>query len=116
MSIRSKIAKRLHNITGSTSTIFVINKFVEDYGKLLDLKIDQAAKTVEGSVLLHGEGSPIKLRIEYAMVTHGLSTSVMVRSAQSDKAWLSAVLAKFVVGKTWAIPEDKADLLHEFLG
>ena len=117
MSIRSKVAKLLDHLTDSATTTAVINQYIGEYGKVIDLTIDNTNKKATVSVLLKGESSPIAVRVdEYEILRNDSSTSVRIKHASCDRPWLDAVLQRFVVGKSWDVPADKLDLLDDFLG
>lgn len=117
MSVLSRLAKGLDHLTGSASTKVAINQLIGEYGKMIELRIDNKNKTVIASVLLKGESSPIEVRIDkYEIIKNDSSASVLVKDASSDKAWLNAVLKNFVIGKSFDVPADKIDFIDDFLG
>ena len=117
MSLRSKVAKIADSLTGSYSTRVAINRYMGEYGKMITLTIDNKNNKVIASVLLNGESSPMEVRIDgYEIIKNDSSASVLVKDASSDRAWLSAILKKYVVGKSWEVPADKIDFLDDFLG
>ena len=117
MSIFSKVAKGLDRLTGSASTTFAINLLIGEYGKMIELRIDNKNQKVIASVVLKGESSPIEVRIDkYEIIKKDSSASVLVKDASSDKAWVDAVLKNFVIGKSFDVPADKIDFLDNFLG
>lgn len=64
MSIFGKIIKSLDQLTGSAGIKLFINRQYGEYGKMIELKIDNKNKKVIASVLLKGESSPIEVRID----------------------------------------------------
>ena len=110
MSKLSNFAGVLDRLTGSASTKLAINSRIGEYGKMLELMIDNKTKKVTVSVLLKNEESPIKVTVDkYEFVKSDSRASVVIKEASSDKAWLDAVLKNFVVGRPFAIPSKTVD-------
>ncbi|HWZ95796.1 MAG TPA: hypothetical protein VNW30_11430 [Opitutaceae bacterium] len=72
------------------------NTLIARYGKVQDLKIDSARKTVEVSCLLKGEPSPITIRIEnYTVETEGDKKFIRAANFSCSRPWLQNLLADF---------------------
>jgi hypothetical protein len=116
MSIFSKIIKIANSvdtfITGGAITRSLINSQIKEYGEVIDLKIDNQAKTISLSVLLKGENLPINVKIdEYELD----NAEITIKSANAERAWLNAALQNFVVGKSFKVPKNIKDYVNDFL-
>lgn len=117
MNISNKIVKGLDRLTGSASTKFILNRLIGEYGKMIELTLDTKNKKIIASALLKGENVPIKVIIDkYEIIKKNSASSIVVKEASSDKAWLNAILKSFIVGKSWDIPTDRVDFIDDFLG
>ena len=117
MALFDKLAKAANQFTGSAVPKTIINRFIEDYGKVVDLDIDNKSKTITATILLNGDSDPIRVRIdEYEVIKAGSSSSIVVGDASSDRAWVDALLKNCVTGKSWKIPEMAAAGLDAVLG
>ena len=120
MSILSKIAKfakcvddRLNNGRG---LCWVVNRKIEEYGEVLDIKLDNKDKTIKVKVLLKGESEVIEVAVdEYEIVRNDAETLIRVASASSDRPWLDAALRNFVVDRNFRVPEKTVGYLEDFL-
>jgi hypothetical protein len=120
MSIFSKIIKIANSvdtfITRGAITRSLINSQIKEYGEVIDLKIDNQAKTISLSVLLKGENSPINVKIEeYELKQDSGKSKITVKSANAERAWLNAALQNFVVGKSFKVPKNIEDYVNDLL-
>ena len=117
MPLLGRIAKALDQATGSAGPRKLLNQYISDYGEITDLAIDAANRRITARLLLHGEREPLEVRVEaYELVRTNASLSFVIRSAGSDRAWLDAVLNRFIVGHAWEIPDKAAPLVEGLLG
>lgn len=63
MSLKSKVSKLFHIISKSATTRVGINWVIGEYGRIIQLKIDNKNKAMLASVLLKEESLPIEIRI-----------------------------------------------------
>jgi hypothetical protein len=116
MSLKSKIIKGIYNLTPNTLIIGLINRYIAEFGKVIDFCIDGKSKELAIKVLLAGETEAINLTVHnYKIVkTDNKACFVMLRGS-SDRLWVNAVLQK-VVGNEFNIPREHLDIVEEFLG
>lgn len=117
MSLLGKMVRTVDQATGSVGPRRAINQYIRDYGEITELAIDTDRKRISAQLLLHGERVPLQVCVEaYEVVKTGSSVSLLVKAASSDRAWLDAVLNRFLVGRPWEIPAKAAALVDGFLG
>ena len=117
MSIISKFAKFASNmdnlITGGKITKTLINSRIKEYGKVIDLKIDNKNKQISVKALLNGEESPIEVKVEEYELQE---ESITIKKISSDRTWVNTALSNFVAGKSFALPPKSIDFINDFLG
>ena len=117
MSILGKLAKYAASadniLTGGKVTNHLINTHIQEYGEMLELKLDNRNRTVRCSILLNGETEPIELVVDEYIIDNG---AIEVLKASSDRPWLDAVINNFIVGRKFPLPEKSAGFLSSFLG
>ncbi len=116
MSLKSKIIKGIYKLTPNTIIIGLINRYITEFGKVIDFKIDGKSKELSIKIILAGETEAINLTVHnYKIVkTDSKAFFVMLRGS-SDRLWVNAVLQR-VIGKELNIPEEHLDIVEEFLG
>ena len=76
-------------------------------GKVLDLKIDFKAKTLQCNLKLNGENETIGVSADgFELVNSGEHYYINVESAQVSREWLQTLVNQFVVGKQIEISAD----------
>ena len=117
MSIKSKIAKIAFNfdnwLTGGRATRSYINRRIEEYGEVIELKIDNKSKRISVKALLNGETDPIEVNVEEYDLQ---GDSITIKKISSDRAWVNAALGNFVAGKSFTLPPKSVDFINDFLG
>ena len=84
--------------------LFVANLVLRGIGKLTDFKLDLDSRTFHARTLLAGEVEPIDLWVkEFYVYKDTQGYHVVVRSAESNKIWLTNMLTH-VVGRAWTLP------------
>ena len=112
----SRLAKTLDKITSSKSTIFLLNQILSKYGKITDLGIDRDIHKLNVYILLKGEDIPIKLNIhKYEIIKNGLTTSFIIKEANSDRDWVNAIINNFILGKEFLVPSKIENYINDFL-
>lgn len=72
---------------------------------MTELKIDDQLKTIEGTVLLKGETSPIEFRlIDYALTAAGEHGTITVGDITVSREWMQTLAREMVVGKAFPLP------------
>ena len=117
MSIISKIAKIASNLdnwaTGGRITKTLINSRIKEYGKVIELKIDNKEKRISVKALLNGEATPIEVEVEEYELHND---SIEIKKVSSDRAWVHAALSNFIAGKSFPLPPKSMDFINDFLG
>ena len=112
-----KIKKMAAQASGASGAKVIINRLISEYGKVCDLEVNKNKCSIIASILLEGENDPIKVTIEkYEIIKTDTSTSVMIKSASSDKAWLNTGIKNFLIGKSWDIPPKAIPFLDGLIG
>jgi hypothetical protein len=110
------IVKKLDALTGSAGSKFAVNSLIGEYGKMLELKIDHANRTVRASIMLKGEREPIDIKIEkYSITNDGDDASIVIEEAETSREWLNAALKNFVLGQPLPLPAKYINLIEGFL-
>jgi hypothetical protein len=79
---------------------------------MLNLSIDSKLKTIHIEVQLKGEKDPTTIIIhEYAIITEGSQTSILVKKAASSKEWMDLLIRDFVEDRKFPIPQNYANTL-----
>ena len=116
MSLKSKIIKGIYKLTPNTVIIGLINRYIAEFGRVIDFKIDGKSKELSIKVLLAGETESINLTVHnYKIVKTDNKAFFIMLKASSDRLWVNAVLQK-VIGKELSIPQEQLDIVEEFLG
>lgn len=116
MPLLNKIVKKVDEITSSNSTRFVINLYIKEYGKLVELKIDNQNNKIAASILLNGDTVPIRLCVEkYQILNQENSATIEIIQASSDRPWINAIINNFVIGRKFNIPSGKVEFANDFL-
>jgi hypothetical protein len=91
-------------MTSRAAQHYVNNQIVR-YGEVQKLKIDSRQKTVEVSCLLHGEPSPIGIKIEnYIVETDGVKKFFQATDISCTRPWLQNLLADFARNRRIELP------------
>ena len=82
-----------------------------DYGEVLDFRIDSVARSAELHVLLKGEKEPLTVTIEqYELSSEGQEDYIIVKRARASRAWVEAVLRKFLIDRKHKIPAQYSSM------
>jgi hypothetical protein len=91
-------------MTSRAAQIFVNSK-ISRYGEVQKLKIDSRQKTVEVSCLLHGELSPINIKVEnYTVEATGTKKFFQATDISCTRPWLQNLLADFAKNRRVELP------------
>jgi hypothetical protein len=100
------------NLMISKGAQMYANKLISRYGVVNDLKIDPQKKTVDAVCQLHGETTPITVRVErYSVVEKAGKKYVQVSKCSCSRPWAQALVEDFIVGKQVEVPAWAVDSL-----
>jgi hypothetical protein len=89
----------------SRAAQFYVNSQIARYGEVQKLKIDSRQKTVEVSCLLHGEPSPISIKVEnYKVETAGDKKFFQATDISCTRPWLQNLLSDFAKNRRVELP------------
>ena len=89
-----------------------INKHYGRYGKMIQLKVDPAHKTIEAEILLAGETELIKIEVtRYNYAKQGDNSVFTVNQVTVSREWMSLLANELLVDKPLAIPASAAKWL-----
>jgi hypothetical protein len=89
----------------SRAALAFVNNQIARYGTVQDLKIDSRRKTVDISCLLHGEPTPINVKIEsYAVETVGDKKFIQITGINCSRPWLHNLLTDFAQNRRVELP------------
>ncbi len=93
--------------------IKALNHKIKRIGIMLNLKVDPKSKTIDFSVLLVGEETPLEVKVEsYEMNERDGKSFMKVGKVDTSKTWLNIVLDEFVDGKEVELSAKTARLLN----
>jgi hypothetical protein len=104
MSFQSSLLKIAIKLTPNILIIWVANIVLKGIGELTAFSFDLDLRTAHVQVLLLGEEQPIDVWVDgFAIISDEQSHYFILRRAQSNKPWLTNILAR-IIGKHWKIP------------
>lgn len=84
--------------------VWVANVILKGIAELTDFSFDLEARKAYIQIQLLGESERIEVWLDgFAVVSDGESREFIIHQAQSNRLWLSNLLAR-IAGKTWKIP------------
>lgn len=92
---------------------FTANQVMEDFGEMLELKIDSRKRKANLLVLLKGETVPIGVTIEGYNINE--DNTLELNAVTADRAWINEIMVRFVTGRKIALPPLAATLLRRVL-
>lgn len=105
MSFKSGFIKMAIKCTPNFLVIWVANMILKGIAKLKDYSFDFEPRAAHAQIQLAGEAEPIDVWMEnFAIVKIDGTYHLIVQKAESNKLWLTNILAR-ITGKTWKIPE-----------
>jgi hypothetical protein len=91
-------------VTSQAAQSFVNNQ-IKRYGTVQDLKINSRTKSVDVSCLLHGEPTPIQVKVEsYAIETVGGQKVIQVTGIKCSRPWLQNLLTDYALNRRVPLP------------
>jgi len=89
----------------SRAAQFYVNSRIERYGEVRQLTIDSRQKTVEVVCLLHGDPSPLTVKIEhYRVEADGLKKIFHATSISCTRTWLQNLLSDYAQNRRIELP------------
>src|ERR1035437_946026 len=86
-----------------------INRKFKRYGRMTELKIDNERRTIEATVMLKGETSPIQIRCaHYELKMNGEAVSLTIGDVSVSREWMSLVAAEFLKNRSISLPAGVA--------
>jgi len=104
MSLKSILIKIAIKLTPTIFIIWVSNFILKGIARLLEFEFDLENRKFHVKTQLYGEIDTIDVWVEDFMInTDGTSYELLILKANSDRLWLTNILA-LIVGKSWKIP------------
>lgn len=104
MSLKSILIKIAIKLTPTIFIIWVSNLILKGIARLLEFEFDLESRKFHVKTQLYGEIDTIDVWVEDFMInTDGTSYELLILKANSDRLWLTNILA-LIVGKSWKIP------------
>ena len=89
----------------SRAALALISRHLAPYGTVEHLRIDSSQKTIDISCHLHGEPTPIQLKVEsYVVESVGDKKFISVRGVTCSRPWLQSLLTDFAVNRRVELP------------
>jgi hypothetical protein len=89
-----------------------INREIEEFGVATELAIDTSKKTMRVELDLKGEASRIQINVGlYELSEKGGEVHLSLQNVTASREWITAVLNKYVVGRTFRLPDAARMLL-----
>jgi hypothetical protein len=96
----------------SRAAMLYINNHIAQYGRLQELKIDSQRKSMEVSCVLHGETTPIGIKLkDYVVETEGQKKFIQVGEFSCTRPWLQSLLTHFGRNRRIELPRWVAAVL-----
>lgn len=95
----------LKDAVTSRAALAFASRHLAPYGTVEHLKIDSQHKTIDLSCHLHGEPTPIQLKVEsYVVETEGGKKFFHAKSFTCSRPWLQCLLTDFAVNRRVELP------------
>ncbi len=92
------------------------NAWLKPYGQATDLKLDSTNKTVEITVTLRGESTPVRVQVaDYELTQQDGKTFVVLKSVSTSREWMTELAQRYLVGKRLEVPAEAASMLARCL-
>jgi hypothetical protein len=89
-----------------------INREIEEFGSVTELAIDISKKTMRVELDLKGEASRILINVgSYELGEKSGAVHLALRNVTASREWITAVLNKYVVSRTFRLPNAARILL-----
>lgn len=98
----------------SASLKIIAKKHLERFGNLLDLHLDSARKTLDVTMHLNGEDTPITLHLEdYAITRDGGKAAITIGNLRASREWIEQVARDYCIGRSFELPEKYAQIIEK---
>lgn len=92
------------------------NSWLKPYGRATDLKLNSSDKTLEVTVQLLGESTPIRIEVhEYELLEQSDKTFIVIKQITTSREWMTELARNFLVGKQLEVPPEMAGTLTRAL-
>lgn len=81
-----------------------LNRYVEDFGEIVDVSIDAKANCAMLMVALKGEPAPLRLEVDYRVEPEALVTVYF----RCEREWIAKVLNRYLAGERFDIDNGVA--------
>jgi hypothetical protein len=90
----------------------LINRETAAFGVVTELAINTSSRTIRAGLDLKGEPAPIWINIaSYELSETNGAIRIAFQNLNASKEWITAVLNKYVVGRTFPLPDVARFLL-----
>jgi hypothetical protein len=104
MSFKSSLLKLAIKSTPDFLIVLVANLVLKGIAKLTAFSFDIDLRVAQLEILLYGEEQAIEVWVDgFGITTDGTAHYFIIKKAQSNKPWLTNILAH-IVGRQWKIP------------
>lgn len=95
----------------------VLNKKLDGIAEVMEFELNPEETTGRLKILLAGESQPLSVFVDdYQFERQGGQATIRIGWMRSDREWLQNALERFVVGRTFQVPEDKVEMADALLG
>ena|SRR5689334_2826132 len=92
------------------------NSWLKPYGQATDLKLNSSGKSLEVTVQLRGESTPIRVEVqEYELTEEQGKMFVIIKQIATSREWMTQLARNFLVGKQLEVPREVAGTLARAL-
>lgn len=85
----------------------LLNKYFEDFGEVVDIRIDPKANLAELLVQLKGEAAPVRMEVDYRMEPEHFVTVHF----RCEREWIGHLLNRYLAGHRFEIDNSVAQVL-----
>ncbi|MSU60886.1 MAG: hypothetical protein EXS31_00575 [Pedosphaera sp.] len=104
---------RTRDAAGSMLVERAAQKLINNYGRMLNLRIDSKNNSIHCEILLKGEATPIQISInKYELTTDDSGTCLVIRDASASREWMTTVLSQFALGRKIRVPDEYAPFVR----
>jgi hypothetical protein len=116
MGLLDRAAKALDRMTGSAGPRMALNRRIERYGEVTELRIDGERRTIEAELRLRGEREPVRVRVgAYELGRDERGDFLVVREVAVSREWMQALARDHLEGVPLRLPAEAAKVLRLLL-
>lgn len=92
-------------------------ELIESLKNSLSFSVNANKKTIDLTVLPHGEDKPIAIHANYQLVENGENTDIAIINAASDRIWVNEILSMWLEKSDfhYTIPKNISGFVKMFL-